>query len=106
PSGRLAALLVFCAVSVAPALAQRYADLYGRILDTSDGGIGDAAVTVVSQETGFRRATLSDPGGQYAVGSLEPGFYKVTVRKDGFRGAVRFDVPLTAGGSTRADFTL
>jgi hypothetical protein len=106
PSGRLAALLVFCAVSVAPAHAQRYADLYGRILDTSEGGIGDAAVTVVNEETGFRRTTTSDPGGQYAVGSLEAGSYKITVRREGFRGAVRFDVQLAAGGSTRADFTL
>lgn len=105
-SGRLASLLVFCALSVAPALAQRYADLYGRVLDTSGGGIGDTLVTVVNQDTGFRRSTLSDPTGQYAVAGLEAGSYKVSVRKDGFRGAVRFDVPLTAGVTTRADFTL
>lgn len=102
----LAAFLVFGAVCAAPAFGQRYAALSGRILDTSDGGIGGASVTVVNQETGFRRSTVSDGGGQYAVGSLEAGAYKITVRRDGFRGAIRFDVQLPAGGTARADFTL
>ncbi len=106
PASRLAALLVFYALSAAPAVAQRYADLFGRILDTSEGGIGGAAISVVNEETGFRRTAVSDASGQYAVGSLEPGSYKIAVRKDGFRGAVRFDVQLPAGGSTHADFTL
>src|SRR5579872_4704341 len=106
PSGRLAAFLFFCVLGAAPAHAQRYADLYGRILDTSDAGIGDAAVTVVNEDTGFRRATVSEPTGIYSVGSLDPGSYKITVRKDGFRSAVRFNVPLNPAAATRADFTL
>ncbi len=106
PPGRLATFLVFCALGVAPAHAQRYADLYGRILDTSDGGVGDASVTVVNQETGFRRSAISEPGGTYTIGSLEPGSYKITVRRDGFRQAVRFNLALAAAVATRADFTL
>ena len=69
PFGRPLAVLVLCAL---PAVAQR-ADLYGRILDTSEGGIGQAAVAVVNEDTGFRRVTQSDPSGNYAVGSLQPG---------------------------------
>ena len=106
PSGRLAAFLLFFALGVAPAHAQRYADLYGRILDTSEGGIGDAAVTVVNEDTGFRRTTVSEPTGNYSVASLEPGVYKITVRRDGFRSAVRFNVTLGGAANTRADFTL
>jgi len=89
-----------------PAAAQRYAGLYGRVLDTSDAGIANAAVTVVSQETGFRRSTHSDAGGSYQVSSLEPGSYKVTVRKEGFVSVVRFDLRLAAAASTHADFIL
>src|SRR5207248_10914896 len=100
---RPVALLVFCAFTAA---AQHYVDLYGRILDTTEGGIGQTAVTVVNEDTGFRRVTESDPGGMYRVGSLQPGTYKVTARKEGFRTLMRFGVKLSPAGSTRADFIL
>src|SRR4051794_25812194 len=102
PFGRPLALLVFFAYA---ATAQRV-DLFGRILDTSEGGIGQASVAVVNEDTGLRRATESDTGGMYAVGSLQPGTYKVTVRREGFRTLMRFGVRLSPAGATRADFIL
>jgi hypothetical protein len=101
--GRLLALL---ALLTAPAEAQRYTSLYGRVFDTSFGGIADAAVTVVNEDTGFRRVTQSDPGGTYTVASLQCGKYKITVRKEGFKSELRFDVPLPETAATRADFIL
>ena len=68
--------------------------------------IGQAAVTVVNEDTGFRRVTESDPGGRYTVASLQPGSYKITVRREGFRTLMRFGVKLTAASATRADFIL
>ena len=103
PIGRLLALL---ALSSAPAMAQRYADLIGRILDPSEGGIADASVTVVNQETGFRRVTRSEDGGSYSVSSLQPGLYQVTVRKENFHTVREFDVRLAAASVTHADFML
>jgi hypothetical protein len=103
PFGRTLALLLLGAFSVA---AERYVDVYGRVLDPSEGGIGQASVTVVNEDTGFRRATESDPGGSYSVGSLQPGSYKITVRKEGFRTLMRFGVRLSTAGATRADFVL
>jgi hypothetical protein len=103
PLGRALSLLVFL---ISAATAQRYVDLYGRILDTSEGGIGQAAITAVNEDTGFRRVTQSDPGGSYSVGSLHPGSYKITVRKEGFRAVMRFGVKLPDSGGTRADFIL
>lgn len=102
-SGRLLALL---AVLAAPSAAQSYANLYGRILDTSEGGIPKAAISVVSEDTGFRRATQSDSSGVYSVGALRPGSYKITARKDGFRTVVRFAVALAPASTARADFVL
>ncbi len=96
-------LLFLCSAS---AVAQRYADLYGRVLDVSEGGIGLASITVVDQDTGFRRSAESQPGGAYSVGGLFPGTYKVTVRKEGFVTVVRFDVVLKPGAAARADFVL
>src|SRR5438270_12634943 len=100
--GRPLALLLLCAFAAA---AQRV-DLYGRVLDTSEGGIGQADVTAVNADSGFRRMTQSDPGGMYAVGSLQAGTYKVTVRREGFRTLMRFGVRLSPSGATRADFIL
>jgi hypothetical protein len=93
-------------VSLTPAGAQRYAELVGQILDPSDAGITDAVVTVVDEDTGFRRQVLSEAGGMYAVGSLAPGSYKITVRKEGFGTVVQFGVKLTGAAPTRLDFRL
>jgi hypothetical protein len=103
PVGRPLVLFLLCAFAAA---AQRYVDLYGRVLDTSEGGIGQAAVTVVNEDTGFRRVTQSDPVGSYTVASLQPGTYKITIRKEGFRTMMRFGVRLSPAGGTRADFVL
>src|SRR5205814_164410 len=42
----------------------------------------------------------------YCGGSLEPGLYKVTVRKEGFVGMIRFDVRVTLLAPARVDFNL
>src|SRR5580700_1540510 len=103
PAGRLLALFVWFGATAA---AQRYADLHGWILDTSRGGIADAVVTVVNEDTGFRRVTQSEPGGAYTVASLRPGIYKISVRKEGFIPEDRFEVQLAVSAVTRADFIL
>jgi hypothetical protein len=100
-----ARLLAIVLLATAHAAAQRYGDLYGRVLDTSEGGISGASVTVVNQDTGFRRTTTTQTGGLYGVAALRPGPYKITVRKEGFRIVVRLDVPVE-GPVTRADFAL
>jgi hypothetical protein len=101
--GRLLALFV---CFTATAAAQRYADLHGWVLDTSEGGIAEAVVTVVNEDSGFRRVTRSEPGGAYAVASLHPGIYKISIRKEGFIPVVRFGVHLAVSTLTRADFIL
>jgi Carboxypeptidase regulatory-like domain len=104
--GRLVALLILCCVSTTAAWAQHYAEVFGQILDSSQAGITDAVITAVDQDTGFRRQVMSETGGMYAVGSLAPGSYKVTVRKEGFGAVVQFGVKLTGSAPTRLDFRL
>src|SRR5205807_2142314 len=62
--------------------------------------------TVVNEDTGFRRVTETGTDGIYAIGYLQSGLYKITVRKDGFIGMMRFDVKVGAFQSARADFKL
>jgi hypothetical protein len=102
---RLARVLALLAVLVVPAASQRFGSFYGIVLDTSDAGIGQASVSIVNEETGFRRVAQSEPGGSFAVGALEPGEYKITVRKEGFRTVVRFGLRLAAAPA-RVDFVL
>jgi hypothetical protein len=104
--GRLIPAIVVCLAWVAPASAQRLAYLHGRVLDPSEAAVAAASITVVSEDTGFRRFAESQPDGEYMVGSLQPGVYKITVRKEGFRAMVRFNVRLEVAQPTRADFLL
>ena len=76
------------------------------ILDASSSSVPGATVTVVNEDTGFRRLTISQPDGGYVVSSLQPGAYKITVRKSGFRTLIRFGVKLSQSQPARADFNL
>ncbi|MCX6630837.1 MAG: carboxypeptidase regulatory-like domain-containing protein [Candidatus Solibacter sp.] len=105
-AGPLVAGLLAYRVYSTPAWAQRAAFVHGRVLDPSDAAIPEAAITIVNQESGFRRVTRTDSGGDYAVGSLDSGVYKVTVRKDGFRTMIRFNVKVANLEAARVDFTL
>ena len=89
-----------------PAMAQRSAYIHGRVLDPSQAAVPEAAITIVNQESGFRRVTQTATDGDYAVGSLEAGIYKVTVRKDGFRTMIRFNVKVANLEAAQVDFTL
>ena len=100
PLGRALALLAVFAFAAA---GQRYVDLYGRIADTTDGGIGQASITVVNEEdfAGRRSPTRRPVHGWVPP----PGAYKITVRKEGF-GPLCVRSPADRGRSTRADFIL
>lgn len=101
--GRIALLYWVCA---APLLAQQYTHLSGLIQDPSGAAVPGALITVVNEDTGFRRLARSGDDGGYAVASLQPGLYKITVRKEGFRTLVRFGVKLEAAHPVQVDFTL
>jgi len=60
----------------------------------------------LNEDSGFRRLAESQPDGGYAVGSLAPGSYKLTVRKDGFRSMIRFHIAVEKLRPVRADFLL
>ena len=93
-------------LSVGVLCAQPYSRLEGVICDPTDAAVPDAAVTVVNQESGFHRFTSSHSDGSYSVGSLEPGFYKITVRHPGFRTLIRLGLRADSARPLRVDFSL
>ena len=104
--GRFLALLFFSFFAWAPIEAESYSHVSGTILDSSLASVPDAQITVVNEDTGIRRSTQSQPDGSYVISSLQPGTYKITVRKPGFRTMIRFGVKLTASEPARVDFKL
>ena len=99
-------VLLIGSLGLAPLLAENYTHLAGVILDSSGASVPGAMVSVVNEDTGLRRGTLSQPDGGYLVSSLQPGAYKITVRKPGFRTMIRFGVKLTEEQPARVDFRL
>src|SRR5437879_4291318 len=74
--------------------AQERAQLSGVIRDASNAAVADTSIAVVNEDTGTRRAALSRQDGSYEIVSLQPGVYKMTVRKEGFRTVVQFGIKL------------
>ncbi len=104
--GRALGLVIICLIAGAASRAQNFTHVSGVVLDDSSASVPGAAVTVINEDTGFRRVTQSQPDGGYIVSSLQPGVYKITVRKDGFRTLIRFGVKLSPSQPARADFKL
>jgi hypothetical protein len=105
-AGPLVAVLLTHLICNPPAWAQRSAYIHGHVIDPSQAAVPEALIAVVNQDSGFRRVVQTGPDGDYAVGSLESGLYKVTVRKDGFRTMIRFNVKVANLEAARVDFTL
>lgn len=99
-------IAVLLSLLTAPLGAQQYSNLAGVVSDPAGHPVSDAAISVTSEDTGFRRVTTSFDNGRYAVSSLQPGLYKVIVRKAGFPTLVRLGVKLDVGQTARVDFEL
>ena len=103
---RWPALVLICLAGCAAMQAQRYSHITGTIADPSGASVPDAVVTIINEDTGFVRATLSRPDGSYLVSSLRPGVYKIMVRKIGFRTMIRFGISVNAMHPAQMDFKL
>lgn len=86
--------------------AQQASHLAGFVQDSSGAGIPLAGITVVHEDTGFRRTATGRADGAYRVAALAPGSYKVTIRKEGFKTAVHFGIKLDPTRVTQIDFVL
>ena len=66
------------------AMAQSTSSIAGTVTDPSGAVVSGATVTIHSINLGTDRTVTSDSAGSYAVPSLQPGLYKVTVTAPGF----------------------
>jgi hypothetical protein len=82
------------------------ATLVGRITDATRASIVGASVKVRNVETNEVRAIESRVDGEFTAADLRPGFYEITVEKDGFKTARDRSIELQVGQTARLDMAL
>ena len=82
----------------------------GRILgdarDASGGAIVGATVQITDVQRGITRSLETDSAGEYVAPNLEPGIYKISVTKPGFKRFERTNVQLEVATDIRIDVVL
>lgn len=78
----------------------------GLIRDGSGRVVPYATVGALDTQTGQRRHTECNNAGFYGLTGLQPGTYKVSVRKEGFATSIRDRLRLGIAGRVRLDFSL
>jgi hypothetical protein len=102
-----ACVTLLSSVLAAPLAAQiLYGSIVGVVKDSQGAVIPGATITIVNQETNLTRETTTDAQGNYSVGNVLPGPYNVKVSLQGFREAVRTNVPVSIGQISRVDVAL
>jgi outer membrane receptor protein involved in Fe transport len=99
--------VAFFTIFTALATAQTpTATLVGRITDATHATVAAATVRVRSTDTNQTRTVESQPNGEFTVANLEPGFYEVTIEKDGFKTMRQSSLELQVGQTARLDAAL
>ena len=75
--------LAFACLTLA-LFGQAFSSLSGTITDPSGGIIPGATVTIVNNETGVQRETVSYSQGRYSFAQIPPGNYRLAAKSTGF----------------------
>lgn len=78
----------------------------GRITDPADAAVPGAHISITNEQTGVAAHTVSDNSGTYTVPELDPGMYRITTDKTGFRQEITIGVQLLAQQTLRQDIKL
>ena len=101
-------LLAACCVvgSVSVVAQDTSAKVVGAITDVSAAALPDAAISIVSVETGIARSTKSNAVGLYEFSFLPVGRYTVSTTRTEFQKLQVSQVVLTVGQVARLDLTM
>lgn len=102
----LAALGLLLAL-LSPVRAQRTTGtLRGQVLDPSGAAVPGAEVVVNNNATGVETRATTTSAGTYAIPSLLPGNYRISVEAKGFKKFVKNDFTMIADQDNEANATL
>ena len=82
------------------------ATVSGTITDPSGAVVPGVAVTIVSQNIGLKRSTLTDTAGEYRFAGLPTGTYSVRIEKPGFQSQIRERLDFRSGSEVRINSQL
>jgi hypothetical protein len=81
-------------------------EIAGLVKDGSGAVVPGGEITIVNQNTGERKSTVTNDAGEYVVPLLPAGVYTVSAGMKGFRTAERRDLTVSALQNLRVDFSL
>ena len=84
---------------------QVYGSVYGSVTDASGAAIANADVSVTERSKNIQAKAITNDSGNYRIGQLIPGTYRVEIEAKGFRKSVA-DTEVRVDQSARADFQL
>jgi hypothetical protein len=84
----------------------QYGTIRGVVRDGSGSAVASAKVKATNQQTGLGFETRSNEIGEYAVGGLLPGLYRVTAEASGFKTIQIANRELNSGAILRVDLQL
>ena len=100
-------VLILGLACLLPAGAQQYlGTLSGDVSDATGARIAGAQVLATNAATKFETKAVTNGAGEYALPSLNPGSYTVTISAGGFRTETRTQIELTAGANVQTHFAL
>ncbi|MGH9671931.1 MAG: TonB-dependent receptor domain-containing protein [Bryobacteraceae bacterium] len=94
-------LTTLCAVA-----QETRGSMTGRVVDSTDSIIPNARVEALNVATGTVVSSTTNDAGSYDILYLLPGVYRVTVQAQGFKRAVRDQIPLRVNDRLALNFTL
>ena len=102
------ALAALAALVFSSGLAAQSASgtILGNVRDATGSVVPNAAVSIVNQQTGFRRDIPTDSKGDFEAPYIPLGAYVVSVKSSGFKTIERRGLTLEVDQKARLDFTL
>lgn len=102
---RLAGIALWLAMGCVCALAQQGNELAGRVTDSRQSVVANALVRAFNTTSGQIFNTETDKSGNYRIGGLPDGTYRVSALSAGFTTASSV-IKLQGSGKTQQDFVL
>src|SRR5690242_7943179 len=98
--------IVFCLAFSALLQAQGLGEFVGTVTDPSGAVVAGAKVTAAEAGTGFSRSVITSNEGFYAIPSLRPAHYNLSVQAEGFRNFSQTGIQLQADQSATINVKL
>src|SRR5215475_11815132 len=102
---RVLFLSVLASAAGTTALSQT-AQVTGRVSDQSGAVVPGAQITLTNTATGINRESVSNDDGYFTIPLVQPGEYRITVKKDGCKPVIQSGVTLNVEQVARLDFKL